>query len=87
MRCAWYVSQVLDALTANPEVLAHPELARIAKHHNRTVSQIIFRLALDMGMLPLTGTTDAGHMRADLDVFDFALTLDEVQQIEHLATP
>ena len=79
--------QGFSLLTANREVLAHPELARIAEHHNRTASQILFRFALDAGMLPLTGTTDAGHMRADLDVFDFALTLDEVQQIEHLAAP
>ena len=79
--------QGFSLLTANREVLARPELARIAEHHNRTASQILFRFALDAGMLPLTGTTDAGHMRADLDVFDFALTLDEVQQIEHLAAP
>ncbi|MGZ3355746.1 MAG: hypothetical protein ACXVBO_12930 [Isosphaeraceae bacterium] len=47
--------------------MAHPELARIAERHGRTVSQIVFRFALDVGMVPLTGTTDAGHMRADLE--------------------
>jgi hypothetical protein len=34
----------------------------------------------------LTGTTDCTHMKADLDVFDFGLEPDEVQQIENLAT-
>ena len=38
-------------------------------------------------MIPLTGTTDAGHMRADLDVFDFRLEPDEVEQIERLGLP
>ena len=79
--------QGFSLLTANREVLARPELARIAEHHNRTSSQILFRFALDAGMLPLTGTTDAGHMRADLDVVNFHLNFDEVRQIECLAAP
>lgn len=33
-------------------------------------------------MMILTGTTDAGHMRADLDVFGFALEPDEVALVE-----
>ena len=60
------------------------KLNRIAKRHDRTVSQIVFRFAVDVGMLPLTGTTNADHMRADLDVFDFPLELEEVERIEGL---
>src|SRR5205823_8928253 len=67
------VYQGFSLLTANREVLARPEMARIAERHGRTVSQIVFRFALDVGMVPLTGTTDAAHMRADLEVFDFRL--------------
>ena len=78
------VYQGFSLLTANRKVLAHPELARIAERHGRTVSQIVFRFALDVGMLPLTGTTDAGHMRADLEVFDFRLDPEEVERIERL---
>ena len=80
------VYQGFSLLTANREVLAHPELARIAGRHGRTVSQIVFRFALDVGMMPLTGTTDADHMRADLEVFDFRLDPEEVERIERLAT-
>ena len=79
------VYQGFSLLTANREVLARPEMAQIAKRHDRTVSQIIFRFALDVGILPLTGTTDADHMRADFDVLDFHLEPNEVEQIEHLA--
>ena len=79
------VYQGFSLLTANREVLARPELAQIARSHDRTVSQIVFRFALDVGILPLTGTTDADHMRADLDVLNFHLEPDEVEQIEHLA--
>jgi diketogulonate reductase-like aldo/keto reductase len=80
------VYQGFSLLTANREVLARPELARIAQHHGRTVAQVVFRFALEVGVVPLTGTTDAEHMRVDLEVFDFRLKPDEVKQIEGLGT-
>jgi diketogulonate reductase-like aldo/keto reductase len=79
------VYQGFSLLTANRQVLAHPELIRIAQRHGRTVNQIIFRFALDVGMIPLTGTTNAAHMREDLDVLAFRLEPQEVEQIEGLA--
>lgn len=81
---AGIVYQGFSLLTANRPVLAHPELVRIGTRHGRTPAQVVFRFALDVGMVPLTGTTDAGHMRADLDVFDFRLEPDEVGRIEGL---
>jgi diketogulonate reductase-like aldo/keto reductase len=81
------VYQGFSLLTANREALARPELARIAERHGRAISQIVFRFALDVGMLALTGTTNAAHMRADLEVFDFRLEPNEVELIEGLAWP
>ena len=81
------VYQGFSLLTANREAMARPELARIAERHGRTVSQVLFRFALDVGMTPLTGTTDAEHMRADLEVFDFRLGPEEVARIEGLIPP
>ncbi|HVC95232.1 MAG TPA: aldo/keto reductase [Pirellulales bacterium] len=81
------VYQGFSLLTANQEALASPELARIAERHRRTASQIVFRFAIEVGMVPLTGTANAGHMRADLDVFGFHLDADEVERIENLALP
>jgi diketogulonate reductase-like aldo/keto reductase len=78
------VYQGFSLLTANRDVLAHRDVARIAGRHNRTTSQIIFRFALHVGMIPLTGTTNAVHMREDLDVFDFRLENEEIEQMETL---
>jgi diketogulonate reductase-like aldo/keto reductase len=80
------VYQGFSLLTANRAALAHPEVTRIARRHGRSAAQVVFRFALDVGMVPLTGTTDAGHIRADLDVFDFRLEPAEVERIEGLAT-
>lgn len=81
------VYQGFSLLTANRQATARPELIRIAERHGRKVSQIVFRFAIDVGMVPLTGTTDAGHMRDDLDVFDFRLEPQEVATIETLVAP
>ena len=79
--------QGFSLLTANGRVLAYPEVNRIARRHGRSVAQVVFRFALDVGMILLTGTTDPAHMRADLDVFEFRLEPDEVGRIEGLALP
>jgi len=79
------VYQGFSLLTANRDALAHPELARVARRHGRTAAQVVFRFALEVGMVPLTGTADAGHMREDLEAFEFRLAPDEVERIERLA--
>lgn len=79
------IYQGFSLLTGNPRELARPELKDIARRYQRSVNQIVFRFALDVGMLPLTGTTNASHMREDLAVFDFQLDSEEVLRIERLA--
>ena len=79
------IYQGFSLLTANRQVLAHPDVLKMAASYGRTVSQIIFRFALDVGMLPLTGTTNPEHMREDLAILDFHLREDELRRIEQLA--
>jgi diketogulonate reductase-like aldo/keto reductase len=79
------VYQGFSLLTGNHAVVAHTEVTRMAAKHGRSPAQVVFRFALDVGMLPLTGTTSAEHMRADLDVFGFRLEPAEVALIECIA--
>lgn len=76
--------QGFSLLTANRNVLANGELARMAANYGRTVPQIVFRFAIEIGILALTGTTNPDHMRMDLDIFDFRLTPAEIAWIEAL---
>ena len=78
------VYQGFSLLTANPEVLRHPLVAGIAARGKVTPAQVVFRFAQAIGMLPLTGTTDAAHMRQDLESRALALTPAEVQAVESL---
>jgi diketogulonate reductase-like aldo/keto reductase len=78
------VYQAFSLLTANPEVLRHPRIRAVCARIGKTAAQVVFRFALDMGMVALTGTTSARHMADDLLVHEFALEPDDVQAIEQL---
>jgi diketogulonate reductase-like aldo/keto reductase len=58
--------QGFSLLTANRTALQSSAFRAIAARRGITPSQLVFRFALDVGMTPLTGTTDPGHMREDL---------------------
>jgi diketogulonate reductase-like aldo/keto reductase len=82
---AGIVYQGFSLLTANRDIVSHAEIRRIAGRYDRTPEQIVFRFALEVGMIPLTGTTDVAHMSTDLDVFEFRLDAREIERIEGLA--
>jgi diketogulonate reductase-like aldo/keto reductase len=75
--------QGFSLLTANRRELALPRVQRIAARLGCTVAQLVFRFAVDVGMVPLTGTTDAVHMRQDLDALALPpLDSDDVRALE-----
>jgi diketogulonate reductase-like aldo/keto reductase len=79
------VYQGFSLLTANQEVVNHPLIATMAASANATPAQIIFSFARSIGMLPLTGTSDAEHMKQDLESRNLKLPTEAVQVIESLA--
>jgi len=79
------VYQGFSLLTANPEIMDHPLLAKLATHFGATPAQIVFRFAQAVGMLPLTGTTSPDHMRLDLASASLALPPEVVGAIESLS--
>jgi diketogulonate reductase-like aldo/keto reductase len=84
------VYQGFSLLTANPEVLQHPPLIALAAQMNvgqthATPAQLIFSFARAAGMLPLTGTSSAAHMKEDLASLDLKLPPELVQAIESIA--
>jgi len=76
--------QGFSLLTANPYVLQHPRVLSIAKRLGVGTPQVIFRFAMQVGMVPLTGTTSLEHMKQDLTVSDIELTAEEVKLIESI---
>jgi diketogulonate reductase-like aldo/keto reductase len=68
------VYQGFSLLTANRHALSSPRVGAIARRLGKTVPQVVFRFAIELEMLPLTGTSDSRHMREDLDIFGFTLS-------------
>ena len=79
------IYQGFSLLTANQEVLHHPLIASLAASANATPAQVVFSFARAIGILPLTGTTNAEHMKQDLASRDVKLPPEAVQAIEALA--
>jgi diketogulonate reductase-like aldo/keto reductase len=77
--------QGFSLLTANREVLRHPELITLAAGLNATPAQLVFAFARAVGMLPLTGTSNADHMKEDLASLNLTLPKEVVETIEALA--
>jgi diketogulonate reductase-like aldo/keto reductase len=79
------IYQGFSLLTANRRVLADPEIRALAQRLDTTTAQVIFRFAMQIGMLPLTGTTSQQHMTEDLQAEQLALSTEEIQRIETIA--
>ena len=77
--------QGFSLLTANAEYLRQPAILQIARQCGVGVAQVVFRFATDVGMIPLTGTSNPTHMQQDLAITDFQLSESDVQFIEKLA--
>lgn len=71
-------------LTANPHILNHPKLIRIAMAKNATEAQVFFRFLTQQNIIPLIGSCSNEHMLQDLAIFNFILTHEEMHQIQSL---
>lgn len=76
------IYQGFSLLTANREVFIDPDIRAMAARYGVGIAQIVFRFAMQIGMLPLTGTTNPQHMKDDLQADRFTLTPDETHRIE-----
>ena len=79
------VYQGFSLLTANRGILRNPEVGAIAERCHTRPAQVIFRFAQQVGMLPLTGTTDAHRMKEDLDIDRVELSPEEIARIKTIA--
>jgi diketogulonate reductase-like aldo/keto reductase len=79
------IYQGFSLLTANVEVLRHPAIRTLAAQLNATPAQIVFAFARQVGILPLTGTSNAEHMKQDLASLSLELPTEAVKAIEAIA--
>ena len=81
-RAQGIIYQGFSLLTANREVFGDPSIRAIAQRLGTGLAQVVFRFAMQVGMLPLTGTTNPQHMKDDLQAEQFTLTAEDMQVVE-----
>jgi diketogulonate reductase-like aldo/keto reductase len=79
------IYQGFSLLTVNVDVVNHPVVTGLAARENVTPAQVIFAFARAVGMLSLTGTSNAEHMKLDLATSAPMLSPEAVRAIETLA--
>lgn len=77
--------QGFSLLTANGNELRSAPFRAIVRRLGATNAQVVFRFAQEVGILPLTGTTDEGHIREALAAETFELSGEDVSVIERIS--
>lgn len=78
------IYQSFWTLTANTHILNATPVIRLARQYHCEPAQIFLRYVSQRGVVPLTGTTSAEHMRQDLQLFAFQLDADALSSIDTL---
>jgi len=68
-------------------LLYHPRVISIAQAHEKTTAQVLLRWAVQQGIVVNPRTKNPKHMRDNLDIFDFELTLDEMANLSFIQRP
>lgn len=61
-----------------------PILKNISKKYNKTLSQIILRWHIQLGLIPIVRTLDISHQKENISIFDFELTDNEMTAIDNI---
>jgi 2,5-diketo-D-gluconate reductase B len=72
---------------ARGQVPGNELLERIGKAHGKNASQVALRYLVQQGIIPIPRTANPEHQAANLDVFDFALSDAEMDEIGTLRRP
>jgi 2,5-diketo-D-gluconate reductase A len=65
-------------------LLYDPVITGLAAQRDRTPAQIVIRWHVQLGLIPIPKTANPGRLLENLDLFDFTLTRDEMDQLSTL---
>jgi 2,5-diketo-D-gluconate reductase A len=73
-------------LAPGSDMLDSPVLARLGEKYGKTPAQIVLRWHIELGLVAIPKSATPARIAQNIDVFDFALTDDEVAAISALDT-
>ncbi|WP_225743792.1 aldo/keto reductase [Marinilactibacillus sp. Marseille-P9653] len=66
------------------DVIEHETITEIAKKYDKSPTQVILRWNLQNGVMPIVKSSSYKHQKANLDVFDFELSQEDIDTIDGL---
>ena len=69
------------------EVFRDPTLQRIGQAHGKNAGQVTLRWLMQQGVAAIPRSSREANVKANLDIFDFTLSDDEMAEISGLARP
>ncbi|MCV3295977.1 MAG: aldo/keto reductase [Oenococcus sp.] len=81
------LTEAWSPLGRGSKELSEPLILDLAKKYHKNAGQIILRWHHQRDILPIPKSSSVFHQRDNLDIFDFALSDDEVAQINQLNRP
>eukprot|EP00656_Telonema_subtile_P031850 TRINITY_DN3488_c0_g1_i2.p1 TRINITY_DN3488_c0_g1~~TRINITY_DN3488_c0_g1_i2.p1 ORF type:complete len:345 (+),score=74.48 TRINITY_DN3488_c0_g1_i2:100-1134(+) len=73
--------------TNSSELISGPLVTSIGAAHNKTGVQVALRWIWQNGVTLTTKSANPSHLAADLDIFDWSLTDEEMKQLDAATTP
>lgn len=70
----------------NSDLLTNPVITALAEKYGKNVGQVILRFEVQEGFIALPKSTNPERIQSNLNVFDFELTDDEMNEIRALDT-
>jgi len=81
------VTEAWSPLGRGSAVLQDPLIQQLAGKYQKNVGQIILRWHTQRGIVPIPKSANLKHQRANLDIFDFSLTKEEMAAVNGLNKP
>jgi 2,5-diketo-D-gluconate reductase A len=78
------LTEAWSPLAQGGDLLDHPVFAALAKTHGKNAAQIMLRWHVQLGNVVIPKSVTPARIASNLDVFDFALSDDEMAQIAAL---
>ena len=68
------------------DLLADPIVAALAARYRKTPAQVVLRWHIELGLVAIPKSSNPERLAQNIDIFDFALTLDDVAALSALDT-
>lgn len=66
------------------KLLSEPVLSQMAEKYHKSVAQVILRWHIQMGHIVFPKSTNVAHIKANIDIYDFSLSNDEMTTIKQM---